>query len=117
MFKVATAKEMQQVDRITINKYGIAGAVLMERAGLAVAEKIKTLFLQGIGHRAQGIGKSGIKNVIILCGGGNNGGGTGGGDGGAGGEGGIGGGGVHKAESPAKSKLLPMHPLDVELTE
>ena len=36
MLKIADAKEMQDIDRITIKKYGIAGAVLMENAGLAM---------------------------------------------------------------------------------
>ena len=40
MLKVVTAKERQELDRLTIDKYGIAGTILMERAGLAVAEKI-----------------------------------------------------------------------------
>jgi NAD(P)H-hydrate repair Nnr-like enzyme with NAD(P)H-hydrate epimerase domain len=40
MIKVANAKDMQQIDRDTIRKYGISGAVLMERAGLAVVSKI-----------------------------------------------------------------------------
>jgi NAD(P)H-hydrate epimerase len=43
MLKVATAGEMQNIDRITIDKYGIDGLVLMERAGLAVVEKINEL--------------------------------------------------------------------------
>lgn len=58
--KVATAKEMQLIDRVTIGKYGLAGAVLMERAGLSVVNKINQLF-DG-------------KKVAVLCGGGNNGG-------------------------------------------
>ncbi len=51
---------MRNIDRVTIEKYGIPGAVLMERAGLAVAEKVRTLFDK--------------KKVIVLAGGGNNGG-------------------------------------------
>ena len=46
MLKVVTAEEMQLIDRITIEKYGIAGAILMERAGLAVVSKINELFFQ-----------------------------------------------------------------------
>jgi NAD(P)H-hydrate epimerase len=65
MLKVATAEEMQRIDRITINKYGIAGTVLMERAGLAVVRRIKErYFTDG----------AGLSTIIILCGGGNNGG-------------------------------------------
>jgi NAD(P)H-hydrate epimerase len=60
MIKVATAKEMQDIDRVTINKFGIAGTVLMERAGLAVVNRINTLYP--------------AKRIAVLCGGGNNGG-------------------------------------------
>lgn len=60
MLKVVTATEMQDIDRVTIDKYGIAGVVLMERAGLAVFSKIKDVFPE--------------KKVIVICGGGNNGG-------------------------------------------
>ena len=60
MIKVATAKEMQNIDRVTINKFGIPGTVLMERAGLSVVDKINTLYLK--------------KRITVLCGSGNNGG-------------------------------------------
>jgi len=58
--KVATADEMRKIDNETINNYGIPGIVLMERAGLAVAFKVKELF--------------GRVKVIIVSGRGNNGG-------------------------------------------
>lgn len=58
--KVVTTEEMRGIDRKTIEEYGIPGMVLMERAGLAVAMKIKELFQKG--------------KVIVLSGGGNNGG-------------------------------------------
>ena len=58
--KVATALEMREIDRITIEEYGVPSLVLMERAGLAVASRISELFH----HR----------KVIVLCGPGNNGG-------------------------------------------
>jgi len=58
--KVATAKEMKGIDRKTIRDYGISGSVLMERAGLVVASKIRELF--------------GQRKVVVLAGGGNNGG-------------------------------------------
>ncbi|MEW6068603.1 MAG: NAD(P)H-hydrate dehydratase [Nitrospirota bacterium] len=58
--KVATAEEMRNIDRTTIEGYGIQGVVLMERAGLAVASKIKELFSR--------------RKVIVISGGGNNGG-------------------------------------------
>jgi NAD(P)H-hydrate epimerase len=64
MLKVTTAKEMQDIDRITIKKYGIAGSVLMENAGSAVAQKINELFTVHCSPFT----------VFILCGGGNNGG-------------------------------------------
>lgn len=58
--KVVTAQEMRDIDRRTIEKFGIPGQVLMERAGMAVASKIKELFPQ--------------KKTMVLAGGGNNGG-------------------------------------------
>jgi NAD(P)H-hydrate epimerase len=58
--KVVTAAEMKNIDKETIKNYGIPASVLMERAGLAVAVKIREL----IGRR----------KVIVLAGGGNNGG-------------------------------------------
>ncbi|MBF0557151.1 MAG: NAD(P)H-hydrate dehydratase [Nitrospirae bacterium] len=58
--KIVTADEMRGIDRSTIEDYGIPGLVLMERAGLAVALKVRTLFPS--------------KKILILCGGGNNGG-------------------------------------------
>lgn len=78
MMKVTTAREMQYVDRIAIEKYGIAGDLLMEMAGLAVAEKINELFFQNtynslVPHFRKG-GRRGDLTIIILCGGGNNGG-------------------------------------------
>ncbi|WP_333654339.1 NAD(P)H-hydrate dehydratase [Dissulfurispira sp.] len=58
--KVVTAQEMREIDRITIEDYGIPGLVLMERAGLAVASKVREFYPD--------------KKVLVLCGGGNNGG-------------------------------------------
>lgn len=58
--KVVTAEEMRDIDSITIKDYGISGTVLMERAGLVVAEKIRELYER--------------RKVIVLSGGGNNGG-------------------------------------------
>lgn len=58
--KVVTAEEMRSIDGEAIEIYGIPGVVLMERAGLAVASKIKEIF--------------GRKKVIVVSGGGNNGG-------------------------------------------
>ena len=58
--KVVTAEEMREIDRRTIGGYGIPGAVLMERAGLAVAARVQELYSQ--------------RKVIVLAGSGNNGG-------------------------------------------
>ncbi len=58
--KVVTAEEMRRIDRSTIESIGIPGHVLMERAGIAVANRIKEIY--------------GKKTTIILAGGGNNGG-------------------------------------------
>jgi ADP-dependent NAD(P)H-hydrate dehydratase / NAD(P)H-hydrate epimerase len=57
--KVVTADEMRGIDEKTMKKYGISGPILMERAGLAVATKIRDLFDR--------------KKVIVLSGGGHNG--------------------------------------------
>ena len=58
--KIVTAQEMREIDRKTIEGIGIAGHVLMERAGGAVAFKIRELFEK--------------RKVIVLAGSGNNGG-------------------------------------------
>jgi NAD(P)H-hydrate epimerase len=58
--KVVTADEMRNIDLAAIEKFGIPGSVLMERAGLAVSLKVKDLYDR--------------KKVIVLAGGGNNGG-------------------------------------------
>jgi hydroxyethylthiazole kinase-like uncharacterized protein yjeF len=58
--KVVTAEQMRSIDRKTIEGYGIAGAVLMERAGLAVSLNIRELFEK--------------RKVVVLAGSGNNGG-------------------------------------------
>ena len=79
MLKVVTAEEMRRIDGITIDRYGIAGAILMERAGLAVASKINKLFFQDANNIVGAIHelplqKRGNLKIIVLCGGGNNGG-------------------------------------------
>jgi hydroxyethylthiazole kinase-like uncharacterized protein yjeF len=58
--KVVTADAMRGIDRMTIDEYGVSSSALMERAGLAVAEKIRGLFER--------------RKVIVIAGGGNNGG-------------------------------------------
>ncbi len=60
MLKIATSGEMQRIDRKTIDEYGISGTVLMERAGLSVVSRINELYPD--------------RDIIVLCGGGNNGG-------------------------------------------
>lgn len=71
--KVVTAHEMREIDRITIDNYGIPGPVLMERAGIAVASKVRELLCQRTEDRGQKT-NNGHKKVLVLCGGGNNGG-------------------------------------------
>jgi ADP-dependent NAD(P)H-hydrate dehydratase / NAD(P)H-hydrate epimerase len=58
--KVATAREMKEIDSRTIQEYGISSLVLMERAGFAVACRIRELF--------------GRRKVIVISGNGSNGG-------------------------------------------
>jgi hydroxyethylthiazole kinase-like uncharacterized protein yjeF len=58
--KVVTAEAMRDIDRKTIEGYGLSSSALMERAGLSVAERIRNLFER--------------RKVIVLSGGGNNGG-------------------------------------------
>jgi len=58
--KVVNSKEMAFIDRVTIRKYGIPSLELMEKAGRAVAFRVRENFKKG--------------KVIILVGPGNNGG-------------------------------------------
>ncbi len=58
--KIVTAREMKGIDRTAIEEYGIPSLVLMERAGLAVALKVREFYAP--------------RKVIVLCGSGNNGG-------------------------------------------
>jgi NAD(P)H-hydrate epimerase len=58
--KIVTAEEMRELDRKTVEEYGISGVVLMERAGIAVAARIKEIY--------------GRKRIIVISGRGNNGG-------------------------------------------
>ncbi|PMP69234.1 MAG: bifunctional ADP-dependent NAD(P)H-hydrate dehydratase/NAD(P)H-hydrate epimerase [Thermodesulfobacterium geofontis] len=61
--KVVTGSEMQELDKVVINFLGISAEVLMERAGLGVAEKILSYYpLER------------YRKVLIICGPGNNGG-------------------------------------------
>ena len=60
---VVSAQEMRELDRLTIEKYGVPSLVLMERAGAAIAQAI----LQRFARAAK-------KGVLIVAGKGNNGG-------------------------------------------
>ncbi|MGA9769652.1 MAG: NAD(P)H-hydrate dehydratase [Blastocatellia bacterium] len=61
--KVLTAAEMREVDRLTTEKYGVPGLLLMENAAARSAEAIEKRF---------GLIKG--KRALIICGKGNNGG-------------------------------------------
>ncbi|MEQ6390087.1 NAD(P)H-hydrate dehydratase [Bacillaceae bacterium S4-13-58] len=58
---IVTAKEMYEIDQYAMQKVGVDSRLLMENAGRAVAEEIRTLVKED-------------EKVLILCGGGNNGG-------------------------------------------
>lgn len=60
---VVTAEQMRELDRLTIQKYGISSLTLMERAGEGIARAI-----------LEKLGKSAKRGVLIVCGKGNNGG-------------------------------------------
>jgi ADP-dependent NAD(P)H-hydrate dehydratase / NAD(P)H-hydrate epimerase len=64
--KALTAAEMREVDRLTIERFGISGTQLMENAGRSVAEFV----LHEVSLRFQ----SPVRSVVVLCGKGNNGG-------------------------------------------
>ncbi|HOS40183.1 MAG TPA: NAD(P)H-hydrate dehydratase [Spirochaetota bacterium] len=59
--KVVTARQMQSIDRATIDSMGIPGVVLMAQAGRAVADRVLSLC-------------SPCSSVAVICGTGNNGG-------------------------------------------
>ncbi|MDW8032259.1 MAG: NAD(P)H-hydrate epimerase, partial [Aquificaceae bacterium] len=59
--KLVKAKEMQDIERKTIEELGIPSLLLMERAGLSVVDVIKREFPQA-------------KRVLVVAGRGNNGG-------------------------------------------
>lgn len=64
MQKVLTAAQMREVDRLTTERYGIPSIILMENAAHAVARVIT----EKLGGSVEG------KQILILCGKGNNGG-------------------------------------------
>ncbi len=59
--KLVTSQQMRSIDHTAIEEYGIAGTVLMENAGRAVADAAEEM-VEGFGH------------VAVVCGRGNNGG-------------------------------------------
>ena len=61
--KVLTAEQMREVDRLTTERYGIPGLQLMENAGAGVAD-----------YLAQKFSDLATRNIVVLCGKGNNGG-------------------------------------------
>jgi len=61
--KALTAAEMREVDRLTMERYGVPGLTLMENAGRSVAEFIEERFPRLERRR-----------IVVLCGKGNNGG-------------------------------------------
>ena len=60
---VVTAEQMRELDRLTIQRYGVASLTLMERAGEGIAAAIVKHF-----------GRNAKKGVVIVAGKGNNGG-------------------------------------------
>jgi len=58
--KIVTAGEMQDIDKLAINQYGIPGIVLMDQASKAVADAVLKKITTG--------------KVVVFCGKGNNGG-------------------------------------------
>jgi len=61
--KILTAQQMQRIDRLTTERYGVPGLALMENAGRKVVEFLSERFAPLAGQR-----------IAILCGRGNNGG-------------------------------------------
>jgi hydroxyethylthiazole kinase-like uncharacterized protein yjeF len=63
MERLVTAAEMREMDRTTIEQIGIPGLLLMEHAGIAIAERAVEMLSEHAGE-----------NVTVVCGKGNNGG-------------------------------------------
>lgn len=61
--KIATAAEIREIDKATIEHYGLPGSALMENAGAAVAREVAAV-----------LGGAGDKRICIFAGKGNNGG-------------------------------------------
>ncbi|MGE5664881.1 MAG: NAD(P)H-hydrate epimerase, partial [Deltaproteobacteria bacterium] len=65
--KVATARQMAELDRVTIDQYGIPAIVLMENAGRSCTERILRILEEKVGAPEEA-------SVAVVCGRGNNGG-------------------------------------------
>ena len=65
--KVATARQMAELDRVTIEQYGIPSIVLMENAGRSCTERILRILEEKVGAPEEA-------SVAVVCGRGNNGG-------------------------------------------
>ena len=61
--QIVSRSEMQNIDRISIDEFGIPGTLLMENAGFEFVNKFIEDFCPGKDER-----------IAVLCGGGNNGG-------------------------------------------
>lgn len=68
--RLALSSEMREIDRRTIEEFGVPGIVLMENAGLAVLHILKQFFAVGSDGGSCFKGRS----FLIICGPGNNGG-------------------------------------------
>ncbi|RJP24789.1 MAG: NAD(P)H-hydrate dehydratase [Deltaproteobacteria bacterium] len=65
--KVATARQMAELDRVTIHTYGIPSLVLMENAGRSCTDRIFRILEEKVGAPQEA-------SVAVVCGKGNNGG-------------------------------------------
>ena len=63
--KLVMAQEMQNIDKLATEEYGIPGIVLMDQAAKAVADTVL---------REENFSDGSTGNIVILCGKGNNGG-------------------------------------------
>src|SRR5215470_12839693 len=64
--KALTAAEMREVDRLTTERFAISQSQLMENAGKVVAEALV--------HQIGVLGPAPVRQIVVLCGKGNNGG-------------------------------------------
>src|SRR5660398_185011 len=65
--KIVTAREMAELDRVTIHTYGIPALVLMENAGRSCTDRIFRILEEKVGGPQEA-------SVAVVCGKGNNGG-------------------------------------------